>query len=443
MRVLLLNTNNSAGGATKACVRLHKSLLKAGVASDLLMLEQPAGDMPRGHSFYAFHQQQRQQQYARQSLPRKLIGKAAYHLQLNEDSYYDRLNAFQRKLLSQKKDSLEVFTFSQSPYRIQQHPLYQQADIIHLHWVSDGFLDYEHFFPAGQKPVVWTLHDTNPFTGGCHYTEGCQAFVNDCAGCPQLAGSDHSDYASKSLARKVVALQNNPNVTIVSPSRWLLEESKKSRAFRDLPHRHIPNGIDSRIFQPRDRSYSRQLLGIANDKPIILFAAYSVASKRKGYHLLLEALERLNLRDKITLCAIGSRGGRHADDGIVELGHFSDDRLMSIAYSAADAFVIPSLEDNLPNVVIESLLCGTPVIGFPVGGIVDMVQDGVNGLLCRDATTAGLVEQLERFTRGNVAFDRNQIRTKAVEAYDSFVQVRSYLALYGQLLGKPELKATL
>jgi hypothetical protein len=211
MRVLTVNTNNSAGGATKACVRLHQSLLEAGVASDLLMLEKPAGNVPRGHDFYAFHQQQRQQQYARQSLPRKLIGKVAHRLQLNEDSYYERLGVFQRKLLAQKRESLEVFTFSQSPYRIQEHPLYHQADIIHFHWVSNSFLDYEHFFPANQKPVVWTLHDTNPFTGGCHYTEGCRAFESDCAGCPQLAGSDAPDYAAESLARKVTALQHKTN----------------------------------------------------------------------------------------------------------------------------------------------------------------------------------------------------------------------------------------
>jgi glycosyltransferase involved in cell wall biosynthesis len=111
----------------------------------------------------------------------------------------------------------------------------------------------------------------------------------------------------------------------------------------------------------------------------------------------------------VTLCAIGSRSGTRTPDGIVELGHFSDERLMSIAYSAADAFVIPSLEDNLPNTVIESLLCGTPVIGFSVGGIVDMVQNGVNGLLCREATTEGLMEQLEHFTRGSVVFDRDRI----------------------------------
>jgi glycosyltransferase involved in cell wall biosynthesis len=371
------------------------------------------------------------------------MGKVAYHLHWNEDSYYDRLGAFEQQLIARKKESREVFTFSQSPYRIQEHPLYQQADIIHFHWVSNGFLDYGHFFPANHKPVVWTLHDTNPFTGGCHYTEGCQAFARDCAGCPQLAGSNFPGYAAKSLARKVEALKAVTNLTIVSPSKWLLEESGKSRLFGGRPHRHIPYGIDSDVFQPRDQRYSREVLGIAGDKPVLLFVAYAVASLRKGYHLLLEAVERLNLRDKVTLCAIGSRGGTRTADGIVELGHFSDERLMSIAYSAADAFVIPSLEDNLPNTVIESLLCGTPVIGFPVGGIVDMVQDGLNGFLCRQATTEGLTEQLARFTRGEVAFDRRRIRAKAVEAYDASVQVRNYLDLYGQLVGTPELKEAL
>jgi hypothetical protein len=202
MRVLTVNTNNSAGGATKACVRLHSSLLEAGVVSDLLMLEQPAARRrtPRAQLLPLFTSSN--DNGGTPAKPaRQARRKAAYHLRLNEDSYYDRLGAFQQKLLAQKKESLEVFTFSQSPYRIQEHPLYQQADIVHFHWVSNGFLDYGHFFPANQKPVVWTLHDTNPFTGGCHYTEGCRAFAADCAGCPQLAGSDVPEYAARSLAR--------------------------------------------------------------------------------------------------------------------------------------------------------------------------------------------------------------------------------------------------
>lgn len=436
MKILSITTNNSAGGASKACFRLHSGLLNADVDADLLMLEQPNHDIKRGHNFYNFYLQQQSNIYQSNTFIKKLNSKLLYRLGLNKEAQFDKKRKFENKLLAQKSKHLEVFTFSHSLYRIQDHPLYKEADIIHLHWVANNFLDYKSFFPHNKKPVVWTLHDMNPFTGGCHYAEDCEGFMQACTNCPQLQNTDDPSYSNKELISKLDSLSGILNVTIVSPSQWLLNLSKRSKLFGKFSHIHIPYGIDSNNFQPREKIYSRKILGIPEDSPVILFAALSIESKRKGYSLLLEAFQRLQLKDKVTLCAVGIKNNSTTfiNTDFYELGSFSDERLMSIAYSAADIFVIPSLEDNLPNTVIESLLCGTPVIGFPTGGIKEMIEDEKNGYLCKDISVPALAEKLNKFLTGSYIFDRDKIRKDAVEKYDSTVQTKRYIKLYKELL---------
>ena len=337
--------------------------------------------------------------------------------------------------MSQKPKNLEVLTFHGSIYKIQDHPLYKSADVIHLHWVSNNFLDYKSFFFNNAKPIVWTLHDMNPFTGGCHFSEDCEGYLQECLNCPQLKGTEDPNYTNKMLQGKLDAMKNLQNITIVAPSKWLLNKSKESRLFRNFTHLHIPYGIDSEILKPRDKKYSRELLGIPDNKPVILFVAHAIGNKRKGYEYLIRAIEKLDLKDKVTLCAVGGKSDSNARSEFQELGTFSDERLMSAAYSAADVFVIPSLEDNLPNTVLESLLCGTPVIGFPTGGIKEMIEDGKNGFLCNEISVNALVDKLDQYLREPEALEeRSKIRSEAVKKYDSQVQVKQYITLYKELL---------
>ncbi len=434
MKTLTLNTNNSAGGATKACIRLHQSLIEQGLDTDLMMLEQPRGGVPRSHNFYEFYVQQQREKKQRMPLGAKVYKKIRYELGKDEEALENKRMALEEKLNRDRTHKVEVFSFAQSQYRIREHPLYEQAQVVNLHCVNSNFLDYPSFFTHNPKPIVWTLHDMNPFTGGCVYAEGCPGFITDCHNCPQLQGTTDPNYTQKSLAIKLNAMQNYQKLVVVSPSRWLMKESQQSALFKNYRHVHIPYGIDSNVFQPRDKAFSRQLLGIPEDKPVILFVSYVVDNKRKGYSYLLEAFEKLNLQGQVTLCAVGMKGTGQARAGFVELGSISDERIMSLAYSAADVFVIPSLEDNLPNTVLESLLCGTPVIGFPIGGIPDMIEDGKNGFLCSSVHVDALAQSLHTFLENPTVFSRAYIRQQAVDKYDSVVQAHAYLKLYHELL---------
>jgi glycosyltransferase involved in cell wall biosynthesis len=403
------------------------------------MLDQPDASISRAQSFYEYYVSKQQEESGNSHLIRRIQNKLAYQSGVSQEARYNKQRLFENRLLAQKARHLEVFTFSSSPYYIQEHPLYAKADIIHLHWVSDHYVDYQKFFANNTKPVVWTLHDMNAFTGGCHYSEGCTGYKSDCSNCPQLQGTENPDYAATELNVKRRALQKQTTLTIVSPSQWLLEKSEESKLFNKYPHLCIPYGISSSNFQPRDKYFSRELLNIPADKKVILFVAYSIHSVRKGYTYLIDALKKLYLEDNVALCAIGAkRTNGTGKEKFYELGSFTDERLMSMAYSAADVFVIPSLEDNLPNTVIESLLCGTPVIGFPTGGIKEMIQDGENGYLCEEISVAALADKLQKFLDNPLLFSGEKIRKDAVEKYDASVQANKYITLYQQLLNSSD-----
>ena len=223
-------------------------------------------------------------------------------------------------------------------------------------------------------------------------------------------------------------------MTIVAPSTWLAKEAEKSEAFQNRQVHCIPYGLNPEIFKPRDRNYSRELLNIPKSKKVILFVADSISNHRKGFQYLKKAFEKMD-SEGLVLCAIGNKNGALTSlNNIQELGHIYDERLMSIAYSAADVFVIPSLMDNLPNTVLESLMCGTPVVGFPVGGITDMVQPGINGLLAKEISTDALYETLSTFLNTIDTFDCDKIRKDAVNKYDLEVQANSYIELFESIL---------
>jgi glycosyltransferase involved in cell wall biosynthesis len=226
------------------------------------------------------------------------------------------------------------------------------------------------------------------------------------------------------------------NLTIVAPSEWLAQEARKSEVFKGKSVLCIPYGLNAEIYSPRDQDYSRDLLNIPRNKKVILFVADSISNNRKGFIFLKRAFQQLT-NENVVLCAIGQKNSElDCIDNILELGPIYDERLMSIAYSAADVFVIPSLMDNLPNTVLESIMCGTPVIGFPVGGIPEMIVDGENGLLTKDISVSSLVETLSKFLDFPGRFDRKRIRENAVEKYEQKVQAERYISLFKKIKGQ-------
>ena len=422
MKLLVINTYDK-GGAAKACLRLYEGLLNEDIDASILLRSKTLNAL----NAYTLGPKQKQR-----TTIQKIQGKVTRILKEFKLFKKEPISEDVTFLKSRQK-GLELFSFPRSNYGITSSPLYQEADIINLHWVA-GFLDYESFFRKNTKPVVWTLHDMHPFTGGEHYEE--QYLEMDAHGFPikRIKTNYEKNISTKNERLIAQALKYIQNLTIVAPSIWMAKEAEQSKAFHGKSVHCIPYGLNHDIFKPRDQNYSRELLNIPTNKKVILFVADSISNHRKGFIYLKEAFEKLD-REDIVLCAVGNKTGELTTlNNIQELGPIYDERLMSVAYSAADVFVIPSLMDNLPNTVLESLMCGTPVIGFPVGGITDMVQHGTNGLLAKTISVDALVESLETFLNTINTFDCERIRQDAVSKYDLKVQANSYIKLFKGIL---------
>jgi glycosyltransferase involved in cell wall biosynthesis len=317
----------------------------------------------------------------------------------------------------------EIFTFPTSSIDLSVHPLVQSADIIHLHWVAN-FLDYPSFFKNMDKPIVWTLHDMNPFQGGFHYSGDLERNTNTYLG----------KLDRQLQKQKKQAIQGSKNIHIVSPSRWLMQASQQSDMLSKFAHHHIPYGLDTSLFKPYDAEIARSLFQLPQHKRLLLFVSDHISNKRKGFDLLVDALNQLNFPDDVMLCAVGHLDNNILPDKIIHLGYVSDERLMPLLYSAVDAVIIPSREDNLPNVMLEALACGTPVIGFPIGGIREILEIGSNGILSDEVSADSLAHAILTFLRGDL-YDSIAIRNFALQHFDLKKQTDDVLALYRTLNG--------
>lgn len=320
-----------------------------------------------------------------------------------------------------------------------------ECDLINLHWVV-GFVDYEAFadtVPAN-IPLVWRLADMAPLTGGCHYDFGCGRFTAQCGACPQLGSEDEQDLSREIWRRKNAALQRlksrRSGLHIVGPSRWTAEQARRSALTRDFPASVIPNGLNVEDFSPRDRAFCRDLWGIPRDAQVIVCAAESLDVRRKGFKELLEALPAVQNLHKPFLVSVGGlKSGFESPIPHLNLGKINHDRLLSTAYSAGDVFVIASLQESFGQTVTESMACGTPVVAFATGGIIDMVRPGITGWLAPTGDTAALGQALraaldEIRTEARRRELQETCRRIAVEEYSLETQSKAYLRLYEALV---------
>jgi glycosyltransferase involved in cell wall biosynthesis len=315
-----------------------------------------------------------------------------------------------------------------------------ETEIINIHWVA-GFLDLGAFFswlPAGM-PLVWTLHDMNSFTGGCSQDLGCGKFTTQCGACPQLGSSDKSDLTRDVWRRKkkYYSTLHVERFHIVTPSRWLGEEVKRSPLLSRFPSSVIPYGLDLEVFKPRDRYFSREVLGIPQGAKVILFVSNGLHTHLKGFKHLVGALEGMSSSSGIFLLCLGF-GSSPAIERFPQahIPSMTNDRSLSMVYSAADVFVLPSLADNLPNTMLEAIACGTPVVGFATGGIPDGVRPGVTGLLAKTGDSAELRTAILEML-GNDAKRAEMsanCRSIALAEYNLGLQTTRYVELYTEML---------
>lgn len=414
LKVVHLSTYDISGGAARAAYRLHKGLRGSGHDSSILVAQR-CGEDPSVSAL---------------KLPMDLASR------LRRRFRRDLINHSFARYKRSRPAGYDIFSDDRSEHGatlVSQIPL---CDVINLHWVS-GFIDYQAFLAVLPQsvPIVWTLHDMNAFTGGCHYDHDCGKYMDGCGACPQLGSSAAADLSNQIWQRKrKVFEQIGPRrLHIVAPSRWLASASERSPLLSRFPISVIPNSIDTDDFAPRDRGFARDLLEVPQDGKIILFVANSVSDRRKGFALLTQALNSLYDLKNLFLISLGSNGlSIDAPIPHLQISPIYDDRWLSVIYSAADLFVIPSLQDNLPNTVLESMACGTPVVGFDTGGIPDMVRHGIDGLLVPNQDVDALRRAIiELFRDPARRFEMSvNCRRDAVEKYALEAQTRRYVELY-------------
>lgn len=271
--------------------------------------------------------------------------------------------------------------------------LVEQADIVHLHWVP-GVIDPATLAEVvGDRPVFWTLHDMNPFTGGCHYSEGCTGFRQDCHDCP-LFGGEAPEIARAFEARRH-GLARVRDLHLVAPSDWMAGLARDSAMLRDRPVHVLPNILPRGPFRPIDKQIARRRLGLPQDRPLVAFGADHLASLRKGGDLMAEALRRLaRLGDGRARAVVFGSGELPADLPVHAMGYVHDPGKLALIYAAADVFAFPSREDNAPQTVIEAMLCATPVVGFRVGNLPDLIVHGETGWLADPGDVEGFARGL-------------------------------------------------
>ena len=404
------------GGAGRAALRLHGSLSDQGIASRLWFARGDDCDDPRVAR-------------ADWGEPQTWFGRTS-----NKVRQKLQLNLATRG----RPAGLELFSIVNQPTP-QCFPLAElQSDVIHLHWIAK-FIDYPSFFASvpDDLPIVWTLHDMNPFTGGCHYSGGCDSFVSGCHSCPQLGRSGPRDLSQRTFAQKQAALRNK-NIHVVAPSQWLTEEAARSEILGHASSiQTIAYGLDLDTWRPIDRARARAELGIDADenRPVIAFGAESLENHRKGFHLLLQALDQLST----PTVALAFGGGKIAHQGgqsqVLEQGFIHDANVQSALYSAADVFIMPSLEENLGTTSLESLACGTPVVAFDVGGTKDMVRDKVTGRLAKVGDVDDLTNKIEWLLRNEQDRQKmgEQARQMMLAEFNEVYQTQKYIDLYQEI----------
>jgi glycosyltransferase involved in cell wall biosynthesis len=340
--------------------------------------------------------------------------------------------------------SLSMFSPAWVPEMTAKRAARERRDITHLHWVANGFLKVEHLRRLG-GPLVWTLHDMWAFTGGCHYSEGCTKFESHCGTCPTLGSKTQRDLAYGVFERKLRAWATL-DLTIVCPSRWMAQVVHSSALFRHRRIEVIPNCLDTEIFKPLDRHTARHALGLGREDTVLFFAATGgTQDRRKGFALLRDSLETLASRHpnlKLTLMIMGMGRPAAAEAfpyPIHYLGVLQDELSAALAYSAADAFVAPSIEENLPNSVMEAMSCGTPCVAFHIGGLADLIDHERTGYLAKPFDVHDFGEGILWTVRDT---ERRRMlsalaRQFVLESFSPASIAQRHVALYEELLRAP------
>jgi glycosyltransferase involved in cell wall biosynthesis len=390
MKILHLITNQG-GGAGIACLRLHHALREMEMESKVLSL---FGNENKKENIFSLEADP---------------GKLDFESILKKSKSRKYRQAWKIRLKGKPK---ELFSFPDSLWEIEDHPLVKEADVIHLHWIA-GMIDIERFFSTVKKPIAWTIHDAWPFTGGFHY----ESYFN---------AKPFASISNALLETKRNAYAGK-NITLIAPSRYLLNLCRASKVFKDQTHLAIPNSVPSAVYYPRkNRAELRARLGIKEHEQAWFFASGELDYFRKGADILLQAFPGYK-NEKVKLFIAGKEGKQKfpKDPRIHFTGHIANENQFAEILNACDALIHTSREDNFPNMILESLFCGTPVLSIDKGGVSEMIRNGVNGILIGEDQ---LQEGFEKIIRLN--YNREAIASTAQQTFSSEVQAARFKNLY-------------
>jgi len=417
MKVLLVNTSERTGGAAVACGRLMNALQKQGMEVKMLVRD-------------------------KQSDNEHITGLGLGRWSQLWKFVWERIVIWKANHF--KKNNLFSVDIANTGTDITVFPEFKEADIIHLHWINQGMLslkNLEKIFSCG-KPVIWTMHDLWPATGICHHPRECEYYHTHCHNCPLLLyhGSKH-DLSFRTFKEKL-KLMEGKHVHFVACSQWLKGMAEKSALLQGQSIINIPNPLDTKVFKPKDRQSARTRLSLPSDKKLLLFGAVKATDKRKGIDYLIKACRLLvkqdpTLQEQVGIVTFGllSEGLRKVlPFEVFPQGYVADEETLTDIYSAVNAYVTPSLEENLPNTIMEAMACGTPCVGFHVGGIPEMIDHMQNGYVANYKSAEDLAEGI-RWILNHKHIP--ELRQKAVEKvaanYEEKMVAQQFINLYKNL----------
>ncbi len=391
------------GGAGIAAYRLHQALLKSNKIESIFIQKFEEQNTIREENLFTCY-------------PTQLT----IYERLKRKFKLDSDNRYWSLLKDNLPDNnVEALSTPVSLHRIEKLDIVQAADIIHLHSVTK-FLNYSTFFKNIKQPIIWTLHDMNPFMGIFHYEGDFHRNI------------DRLGKLEKEVIKdKISVLHKKDNLHIVCLSEWMKKKSEASAIFRKYPHYLIPNGLDFSYYPLLDKEECRREMGITNNLKTIFFIASDINIKRKGFDLFMEVIAKM---DNLPFNFISVGGEKIELDSSINHIHFNridDVSKLNVIYSAADLTLLLSREDNLPNVMLESFANGTPILCFKTGGgMAEHINEGQNGILTETMNNESFANDLKDFVNGKYEFDRNQIRTYAVNHFSDSIQAEKYIDLY-------------
>lgn len=416
MNILFLNTSDQLGGAAIAAKRLSDALNKEHIKVGMLVRDKRGNDLD--------------------VLTVRQSPKLTYNFVM------ERVKIWINNLFSRK----DLFTVSiaNKGSKITQLPEFKNADIIHLHWINQGFLslkEIKRIIDSG-KPIVWTMHDMWPITGICHHARTCTKYTFECKDCPFI----HNKYITKDLSYKVfhrkmeIYQRSIKPMNFVGCSEWLMQKAIDSALTEHQNVLNIPNPINTDVFKPLNTADCRKHFGLPQNMKLILFGAAKTTNKRKGIEYFINAcLElRQTASTPIGIVLYGEDSDQLQDRFTLptySLGYIRNEKDIIKLYNAVDLFALPSLEENLPNSIMEAMACGVPCVGFDIGGIPELIDHLHNGYIAKYKSSTDLAQGLKWVLENNNEHNLSQgARRKVLESFSEKIVAKQYINLYNNIL---------